>query len=197
MSAETIMVSGNRWVCESFRGVGERVRAAGDRLLLAVFFGVLLTMVTGATWVQGQEHDRGVRNGGEGQDPSAGQIASVFEQEPEWLEWIASKNFKPRSSASSSSWGSWTGWWGTNKKSGGAISSYRRDNKTMSQRMWLSTKRMWSTTASWLDPYPAPKPESAMRPAKKSWYSSWGGWGDKTDKPSQSVSEFIGQEHPK
>jgi hypothetical protein len=132
-----------------------------------------------------------------GGDHSAGRVASVFEQQPEWLEWIASKGSKTKSKSSNGSWSSW--WSGASKpKTRGPVSSYRRDNKTYSQRMWASTKRAWATTASWLDPFPDPKPESPMRPAKKSWYSSWTeGWGGKSDKPSQSVSEFIGQEHPK
>lgn len=149
---------------------------------------LVLLMILGGSTVFGQDQY------GLDSDRSAGQVASVFEQEPQWLEWIAVKSTKNRPKSSSNSWGSW---WTPSKKSGSPISSYRRDNKTMSQRMWISTKRMWNTTASWLDPYPDPKPESAMRPGKKSWMSSWEGWGGKSDKPTQSVSEFIGQEHPK
>jgi len=133
---------------------------------------------------------------------SVGQVASVFEQDPEWLEWIASKNKKTTAKSSTSSWGSgsWGSWWSgsTSSKPRSPMSSYRRDNKTTYQRFSQSSKRMWSTTASWLDPYPAPKPQSSIRPAKKSWYSSWTeGWGGGTKKPTQSVSDFIGQEHPK
>jgi hypothetical protein len=133
-----------------------------------------------------------------GMERSAGQVASVFEQQPEWLEWIASKSGPMGKSKSAS--GSWGSWWGGMTKPRGRVpvSSYRRDNKTFSQRMWVSTKRAWNTTASWLDPYPDPKPESPMRPAKKSWFSGWGeSWGGSSKKPSQSVSDFIGQEHPK
>ena len=149
---------------------------------------LMLLIVLGGSTVLGQDQHRS------DSDRSSGQVAWVFEPEPQWLEWIAGKSSVTRPKSSSNSWGSW---WTPSKKSGSPISSYRRDNKTMSQRMWISTKRMWNTTASWLDPYPPPKPESAMRPGKKSWFSSWEGWGGKSDKPTQSVSEFIGQEHPK
>lgn len=164
----------------------------------------LVTICLGLTWVlfAGQitlgQTILGQAVRGEELERSAGQVASVFEQQPEWLEWIASKS-KPMGKSKSSS-GSWASWWGgmTKPKARGPVSSYRRDNKTFSQRMWISTKRAWNTTASWLDPYPDPKPESPMRPAKKSWFSGWGdSSGSSSKKPSQSVSDFIGQEHPK
>lgn len=162
----------------------------------------LLTICLGLTWVllagQITLGQTILGQAGDGLERSAGQVASVFEQQPEWLEWIASKS-KPMGKSKSSS-GSWASWWGgmTKPKARGPVSSYRRDNKTFSQRMWISTKRAWNTTASWLDPYPDPKPESPMRPAKKGWFSGWGdSSGSSSKKPSQSVSDFIGQEHPK
>lgn len=157
---------------------------------LILFFVGLAIGLAGPSQLQGQE------SRGAGSERSAGQVASVFDQQPEWLEWIATKSKKSKSE-SSSIWGTWWGGSsGTTSRS--PVSSYRRDNKSISQRMWISTKRAWSTTASWLDPYPDPKPESPMRPAKKSWFSGWGdSWGGDSKKPTQSVSDFIGQEHPK
>ncbi len=164
--------------------------------LIASCLGLACVLFTGPTTLGQTNLDQAMR-GGE-LERSAGQVASVFEQQPEWLEWIASKS-KPMGKSKSNG-GSWGSWWGgmSKSKSRGPVSSYRRDNKTFSQRMWISTKRAWSTTASWLDPYPDPKPESPMRPAKKSWFSGWGdSWGGDSKKPTQSVSDFIGQEHPK
>jgi hypothetical protein len=123
---------------------------------------------------------------------SAGQVASVFESDPEWLEWIASKNRKSNAKSS------WSSWWpsGSNTKSSRPARSYGTNNKTMAQRFSLSSKRMWNKTAAWLDPYPDPKPQSESK--KSSWFSSWtNAWGSEPKKPSQSVSDFIGQEHPR
>jgi hypothetical protein len=157
---------------------------------LILFFVALAIGLAGPAQMQGQE------SGGADSERSAGQVASVFDEQPEWLQWIATKSKKSKSQ-SSSSWGTW--WGGTSgATSRSPVSSYRRDNKSISQRMWISTKRAWNTTTSWLDPYPDPKPSSATRPAKKSWFSGWSeAWTEKDKKPSQSVSEFIGQEHPK
>jgi hypothetical protein len=62
----------------------------------------------------------------------------------------------------------------------------------------MSSKRMWNKTTEWLDPYPDPKPSSESNSKKSSWFSSWGNtWGSEPKKQSQSVSDFIGQEHPR
>lgn len=125
---------------------------------------------------------------------SAGQVASVFESEPEWLEWIASKNSKSKSKSA------WSSWWpsGSKTKTARPVRSYETNNKTLSQRLSMSSKRMWNKTTEWLDPYPDPKPPSEANSKKSSWFSSWGNaWGAEPKKQSQSVSDFIGQEHPR
>ena len=112
---------------------------------------------------------------------SAGQVASVFESEPEWLEWIASKNSKSKPKST------WSSWWpsASKTKTSRPVRSYETNNKTLSQRLSMSSKRMWNKTTEWLDPYPDPKPSSESNSKKSSWFSSWGNaWGSEPKKQS-------------
>ena len=164
------------------------------RLCLLLFLVSNLQISTQSLWAQAPV-DSALRKAISPQSAeSAGQVASVFESEPEWLEWIASKN--PKSKPKST----WSSWWpsASKTKTSRPVRSYETNNKTLSQRLSMSSKRMWNKTTEWLDPYPDPKPSSESNSKKSSWFSSWGNArGSEPKKQSQSVSDFIGQEHPR
>lgn len=154
----------------------------------------ILQISTQSLWAQAPV-DSALRQATSHQSPeSAGQVASVLESEPEWLEWIASKNSKSNPKSA------WNSWWpsGSKTKTSRPVRSYETNKKTLTQRLSMSSKRMWNKTTEWLDPYPDPKPPSESNSKKSSWFSSWGNaWGSEPKKQSQSVSDFIGQEHPR
>ena len=164
------------------------------RLCLLLFLVANLQISTQSLWAQAPV-DSALRQAISQQSPeSAGQVASVFESEPEWLEWIASKNSKSNTKSA------WSSWWpsGSKTKTTQPVRSYETNKKTLTQRFSMSSKRMWNKTTEWLDPYPDPKPSSESNSKKSSWFSSWGNaWGSEPKKQSQSVSDFIGQEHPR
>jgi hypothetical protein len=164
------------------------------RSCLLLFLISNLQISTESLWAQAPV-DSALRQATSHQSPeSAGQVASVLESEPEWLEWIASKNSKSNPKSA------WSSWWpsGSKTKTSRPVRSYETNKKTLTQRLSMSSKRMWNKTTEWLDPYPDPKPPSESNSKKSSWFSSWGNaWGSEPKKQSQSVSDFIGQEHPR
>lgn len=168
------------------------------RLCLLLFLVTNLQISTQSLWAQAPVDSASRQAISQESTGSAGQVASVFESEPEWLEWIASKNAKsnPKSNPKSA----WDSWWpsGSKTKTSRTVRSYETNKKTLSQRLSISSKRMWNKTTEWLDPYPDPKPPSESNSKKSGWFSSWGNaWGSEPKKQSQSVSDFIGQEHPR
>ena len=123
-------------------------------------------------------------------------LSDSEDEQPEWLQWIASSK---SNSAKSKSW--LTGWskpswtkssvplWSSTK----APRSYA-PRKTTFQKFQDGSKQAWRKTAEFLDPYPPPKPASASNSKKSGWFS---GWSKPKEEKIGSVSDFLKQESPK
>lgn len=122
-------------------------------------------------------------------------VASPEEDDqPEWLQWIASKS----KSSTTNSW--WSGWsapkmpsmsWSSSKAK--RPNSYK-SKKTSWQKFQDSSKQAWRKTAEVLDPYPDPKPTPPSSKKSSSWFS---GWSKPKEKRIESVPEFLNQPPPK
>lgn len=128
-------------------------------------------------------------------------LSDPEEEQPEWLQWIASSksnSAKPKSWLTGWTKPSWTksSWtapsvplWSATK----APKSYA-PRKTTYQKFQDSSKQAWRKTVDFLDPYPPPKPASSSSSKKSSWFS---GWSKPKEEKIGSVSDFLKQESPK
>ncbi|MFN6128324.1 MAG: hypothetical protein ACK6DC_02670 [Planctomycetota bacterium] len=120
---------------------------------------------------------------------------------PAWLAFVANNS----KSSGSSWWPSWklpswqmprskkssTGWWsGTKSKS-----SYSKSNKTTMQKVSQTSKRWWSNTLEFLDPYAPPKERPASSRSEPSFFAKLFGGGEPEPK-FNSVPEWASQPMP-
>jgi hypothetical protein len=117
---------------------------------------------------------------------------------PAWLEFVA----KPKAARGTTWWPdgklpSWSkssspGWWSSSKKA----SSYSKSNKTTMQKFSQTSKRWWSNTAEFLDPYAPPKERASKGRSDGGFFGNWFGGGSSEPK-FNSVPEWAAQPMPK
>lgn len=126
------------------------------------------------------------------------------DEQPEWLHWIAGSG---KSSRNSGWWPNWKmpswkmpgwgksksqGWWSTTTPN----SSYKKNNKTLTQKISQTSKRWWSNTVEFLDPWAEPKPKPGRSDSDSGGFGKMFGWQESEQK-FNSVPEWMGQPTPK
>ena len=123
---------------------------------------------------------------------------SYSSDSPAWLAFVA----KPKAARGNAWWPDWKlpswspssspGWWSSSKKT----SSYSRSNKTTMQKFTQTSKRWWSNTAEFLDPYAPPKERPSKGRSEGGFFGNWFGGGSSEPK-FNSVPEWAAQPMPK